>query len=122
MGIYAIYSINNKIPTIALANDVIKDVIYYAQPTEVTIKNIIEEVSKSFGVTAEDIKSNKKKAEIVNARQFAMYIMREVTNLTLDEIGNQFGNKKPSIEGFFICHNYYLYRIKFTIWNYHFIR
>jgi chromosomal replication initiator protein len=94
--IYAIYSINNKIPTIALANDVIKDVIYYAQPTEVTIKNIIEEVSKSFGVTAEDIKSNKKKAEIVNARQFAMYIMREVTNLTLDEIGNQFGNKKHS--------------------------
>ena len=94
--IYAIYSINNKVPTIALANDVIKDVIYYAQPTEVTIKNIIEEVSKSFGVTAEDIKSNKKKAEIVNARQFAMYIMREVTNLTLDEIGNQFGNKKHS--------------------------
>jgi chromosomal replication initiator protein len=49
--IYAIYSINNKTPTIALANDVIKDVIYYAQPTEVTIKNIIEQVSKSFGVS-----------------------------------------------------------------------
>ncbi len=94
--IYAIYSINNKTPTIALANDVIKDVIYYAQPTEVTIKNIIEQVSRSFGVSAEDIRSNKKKAEIVNARQFAMYIMREVTNLTLDEIGNQFGNKKHS--------------------------
>ncbi len=94
--IYAIYSINNKIPTIAIANDVIKDVIYYAQPTEVTIKNIIEEVSKAFGVTPDDIKSNKKKAEIVNARQFAMYIMREITNLTLDEIGNQFGNKKHS--------------------------
>ncbi len=94
--IYAIYSINNKVPTIALANDVIKDVIYYAQPTEVTIKNIIEEVSKAFGISAEDIQSNKKKAEIVNARQFAMYIMREVTNLTLDEIGNQFGNKKHS--------------------------
>ena len=94
--IYAIYSINNKKPTIALANDVIKDVIYYAQPTEVTIKNIIEQVSKALGVSAEDIQSNKKKAEIVNARQFAMYIMHEVTNLTLDEIGKQFGNKKHS--------------------------
>ena len=94
--IYAIYSIEKKKPTIALANDVIKDVIYYAQPTEVTIKNIIEEVSKAFGISVEDIQSNKKKAEIVNARQFAMYIMREVTNLTLDEIGRHFGNKKHS--------------------------
>jgi len=94
--IYAIYSINNKKPTIALANDVIKDVIYYAQPTEVTIKNIIDQVSKAFGISPEDIQSNKKKAEIVNARQFAMYIMHEVTNLTLDEIGKQFGNKKHS--------------------------
>ena len=94
--IYAFYSINNKKPTIALANDVIKDVIYYAQPTEVTIRNIIEQVSKAFGISPEDITSNKKKAEIVNARQFAMYIMHEVTNLTLDEIGKQFGNKKHS--------------------------
>lgn len=94
--IYALSSINNKTPTIALANDVIKDVIYYAQPTEVTIKNIIEQVSKAFGVTPDDIQSNKKKAEIVNARQFAMYIMHEVTPLTLEEIGKQFGNKKHS--------------------------
>lgn len=94
--IYAIYSINNKKPTIALANEVIKDVIYYSQPTEVTIKNIIDQVSRAFGVSDEDIQSNKKKAEIVNARQFAMYIVREVTNLTLDEIGRHFGNKKHS--------------------------
>ncbi len=94
--IYAIYSINNKKPTIAVANDVIKDVIYYAQPTEVTINNIIEQVSKAFGVSVEDIYSNKKKLEIVKARQFSMFIIREVTNLTLDEIGKQFGNKKHS--------------------------
>ena len=94
--IYAIYSINNKKPTIALANDVIKDVIYYSQPTEVTVKNIIDQVSRAFGISAEDIQGNKKKAEIVNARQFAMYIVREVTNLTLDEIGRHFGNKKHS--------------------------
>ena len=38
----------------------------------------------------------KKKAEISHARQFAMYIMREVTNLTYEEIGVQFGGKKHS--------------------------
>ena len=62
----------------------------------ITIKNIIDQVSRAFGVSDEDIQSNKKKAEIVNARQFAMYIVREVTNLTLDEIGRNFGNKKHS--------------------------
>ena len=94
--LYAIYSLNKIIPTIGIANDAIKDIIYYAQPTEVTINNIIEKVAKSFGVNPEDIRSEKKKAEISNARQFAMYIMREVTNLTYEEIGVQFGGKKHS--------------------------
>jgi chromosomal replication initiator protein len=94
--LYAIYSLNQNIPTIGIANDVIKDIIYYAQPTEVTINNIIDKVARSFGVNPEDIRSEKKKAEISNARQFAMYIMREVTNLTYEEIGVQFGGKKHS--------------------------
>ena len=94
--LYAIYSINGTSPTIGNANDVIKDIIYYAQPTEVTINNIIDKVARSFGVSPEDIRSEKKKAEISNARQAAMYIMREVTNLTFEEIGSQFGGKKHS--------------------------
>ncbi len=94
--LYAVYSIDGNPPTIGVANDIIKDIIYYAQPTEVTINNIIDKVAASFGVTPEDIRSEKKKAEISNARQFAMYIMREVTNLTYEEIGAQFGGKKHS--------------------------
>ena len=94
--LYAVYSIDGNPPTIGVANDIIKDIIYYAQPTEVTINNIIDKVAAAFGVTPEDIRSEKKKAEISNARQFAMYIMREVTNLTYEEIGAQFGGKKHS--------------------------
>ncbi len=94
--LYAVYSIDGSSPTIGVANDIIKDIIYYAEPTEVTINNIIEKVARAFGVSAEDIRSEKKKAEISNARQFAMYIMREVTNLTYEEIGAQFGGKKHS--------------------------
>ncbi len=95
--LYAVYSIDNSTPTIGVANDIIKDIIYYAQPTEVTINNIIEKVAVSFGVSSEDILSEKKKAEISNARQFAMYIMREVTNLTYEEIGSQFGKKHSTV-------------------------
>lgn len=94
--LYAVYSIDGNPPTIGVANDIIKDIIYYAQPTEVTINNIIDKVAKAFGVSSNDIRSEKKKAEISNARQFAMYIMREVTNLTYEEIGAQFGGKKHS--------------------------
>lgn len=94
--LYAVYLIEGNPPTIGVANDVIKDIIYYAQPTEVTINNIIEKVASAFGVSVEDVRSEKKKGNISNARQFAMYIMREVTNLTFEEIGAQFGGKKHS--------------------------
>lgn len=94
--LYAIYSIDGTPPTIGAANDIIRDIVYYAEPTEVTINNIIDKVAKSFGVSPEDIRSDKKKSEISNARQAAMYIMREVTNLTFEEIGSQFGGKKHS--------------------------
>ena len=49
--IYAVYQMNNRQPTIGDANDAIKDVIYYAQPTEVTINNIIQQVGKAFGIS-----------------------------------------------------------------------
>lgn len=94
--IYAVYQMSNRPPTIGDANDAIKDVIYYAQPTEVTINNIIEQVGKAFGISPADIRSEKKKADITNARQFAMYVIREITNLTYEEIGKEFGGKKHS--------------------------
>ena len=92
----AVYSISGEEPTIGVAHDVIRDIIYYEQPTEVVINSIIDKVATAFGVSADDIRSDKKKAEISNARQFAMYIMREVTTLTFEEIGAQFGGKKHS--------------------------
>ncbi len=94
--IHAIYTLSGRQITIGVANDVIKDVIYYQQPTEVTINNIIDEVAKTSGVSSDDIRGDRKKAEISNARQIAMYVMRETTNLTYEEIGNCFGGKKHS--------------------------
>ncbi len=94
--LYAVYSIDGNPPTIGTAVSIINDIIYYAEPTEVTINNIIDKVAKSFGVSPEDIRSEKKKSEISNARQAAMYVIREITNLTYEEIGSQFGGKKHS--------------------------
>ncbi|UKI22705.1 MAG: hypothetical protein L6V88_10580 [Anaerotruncus sp.] len=57
-------------PTTALAQKVIKDVIdNEVPPTSVTVNRIIEEVSRTEGVSEEDIKSSKQKANISHARK-----------------------------------------------------
>ena len=62
----------------------------------VTVENIISEVSRTFDVTAADIRSDKRSSNISLARQVAIYIVDQVTGLSLKAIGNEFGNKHHS--------------------------
>ena len=62
-----------------------------SQPVSVVIENILEKVSFTFGVTADQIKSEKRDANINSARQASMYIIREITNLSQEEVGKVFG-------------------------------
>ena len=94
--IHAIRTIDSSIPPIVLANDAIKDILTYNKPVSVTINIIIDCVAKTFGVSAEDIRGDKKKAQISNARQVAMYIIRELTDLSLEAIGEEFNGKNHS--------------------------
>ena len=57
------------------------------------MKKIIEEVARTFGVTSEEIRSQKSRsAKISNARQIAIYIVRSLTPLSMEAIGEEFGN------------------------------
>lgn len=94
--IHAITLLDPSIPPLVLANEAIKDVLTVNRPISVIVSNIIELVGKTFGVTVEDIRSDKKKATISNARQVSMYIIREITSLSLEAIGNEFGGKNHS--------------------------
>ena len=49
------------------------------------------------GVPAEEIKSTRQKANISLARKMCMYIMREVTTLTLEQIGEEFGKNYSTV-------------------------
>ncbi len=69
---------------------IISDVTSESQPISVTVENVIDYVAKAFGVTASDLKSDKRQAKINTARQVAMYVLKEVTDLTLQEIGDYF--------------------------------
>lgn len=83
-------------PNIAVAKKAISDIINDNQPLPVTVENIISEVSRTFDVTAADIRSDKRSSNISLARQVAIYIVDQVTGLPLKAIGNEFGNKHHS--------------------------
>ena len=95
--IAAMTKIYGEAPTIEQVQDIIKDITNENQPVSVTIEKIIDSVSNSFGVTSSDIKSDKRQAEITQARQAAMYIIKEITDLTLKDIGGYFGKNHATV-------------------------
>ena len=55
-----------------------------------TTDDIIEETAKCFMLTPEDVKGQSRQANIVLARQIAMYLIRKLTNLSLQDTGKMF--------------------------------
>ncbi|NLT58652.1 MAG: chromosomal replication initiator protein DnaA [Clostridiales bacterium] len=51
------------------------------------------ETSAYFSVSVEDIKGNRRNADFIQARQVCMYILREITSMSLKQIGDLFGGK-----------------------------
>ncbi len=91
--IEAFYNLYMIAPTLAHVQDMMTDLINDEQPYPVTVDNIITEVGRIFEVSPAEIRSEKRNANIVLARQVAMYIVHETTNLSLQNIGNEFGKK-----------------------------
>lgn len=83
-------------PSVSIAQNAIKDILNDNQPVTITVEKIIEEVSRTFGVSAADIRSNKRAAQISTARQVAAYIVRDVTQLSMASIGQEFGGRDHS--------------------------
>lgn len=84
-------------PSITIAQEVISDVQTNEVPVPVTVEKIIDEVARTFGVTAEDIRSVKnRRANLSNARHIAIYIVRQVTGLSMTAIGDEFGGRHYS--------------------------
>ena len=83
-------------PNIKTAQDAISDIINNDKPAPMTIEKIIEEVGRTFGTTADDIRSSKRSSNISKARQVAVYIVREITQLPYDAIGKEFGGRDHS--------------------------
>ena len=94
--LHATCVLTNQVPTISLAQTAIKDIIEDVQPIPITINRIVEEVSRTTGVSVEDIYSKKRTASISNAKKMCFYIIREITGMSYADIGKEFNNMDHS--------------------------
>lgn len=92
----AFYLLNEEPMNIQTAQAAISDIINNDLPTPYTVEKIIDEVARTFGTTVEDIRSSKRSANISNARQTAIYVVREITQLPMASIGKEFGGRDHS--------------------------
>ena len=92
----AYHLLNGQAPSIATAQAAISDIINNDQPTPFTVEKISEEVARTFGITSDEIRSAKRSANISKARQMAMYVVREITQLPTEAIGSEFGGRDHS--------------------------
>lgn len=80
-------------PSIGLAQNAIKDIMSEQTPIPVTVEKIISEVARTYSVTPDDIRSSKQTAAVSLPRQVAIYIVHQVTRLTMEKIGAEFGGR-----------------------------
>ena len=91
--VVAYSSLTNKNISLELATEALKDIISSPKSEEITVNIIKEKVSTAFGIKMDDFNSKKRTRTIAYPRQIAMYLSRELTDLSLPKIGNEFGGR-----------------------------
>jgi chromosomal replication initiator protein len=72
---------------------VLKDVLPNETPNQVTAATIMAVTAAYYAVTLEDLCGSSRSRQLVTARQIAMYLCREMTDLSLPKIGQHFGGR-----------------------------
>ena len=93
----AICKYSEQKPTIALAQSAIKAVQNDVRPIGDIIKTIVDEVSRTTGISVEDIYSKKQTSDVSIARKMCFYIIREVTDMSFKAIGEKFGKDHSTV-------------------------
>ncbi|WCO67107.1 chromosomal replication initiator protein DnaA [Iamia majanohamensis] len=78
---------------VSLAEQVLSDILGDSQSRTVSPAMILEKVSQRYGFTVEEITGKSRRRPLVTARQVAMYVIRELTDLSYPAIARDFGNR-----------------------------
>ena len=88
----AFANLNRQSVTMPLAEVVLKDLVP-DQPVQITALTIQRETAEYFALTVDDLCSSSRSRQLVTARQIAMYLCRELTELSLPKIGQLVGGR-----------------------------
>ncbi|HCS72957.1 MAG TPA: chromosomal replication initiator protein DnaA [Clostridiales bacterium] len=91
--IMAYSSLTGSSLDIDTADEVLKDIISNHRPRKITPELIQKVIAEHFQMKIEDMKSRKRNRPIAYPRQIAMYLCRELTDLSLPKIGELFGGR-----------------------------
>jgi chromosomal replication initiator protein len=89
----AFASLNRQGVDLQLAEIVLKDLIPEAQGPQINAATIMGQTAAYFGLSIEDLCGTSRSRVLVTARHIAMYLCRELTDMSLPKIGQQFGGR-----------------------------
>ena len=89
----AFASLNKQSVDLALVQTVLKDLITLDEDNIIAPVDIINHTAEYFKLTIDDLYGSSRSQAVATARQIAMYLCREMTNLSLPKIGQLFGNR-----------------------------
>ncbi len=89
----AFASLNRQSVDLQLAEIVLKDLIPETQGPQITAATIMGQTAAYFGLSIEDLCGTSRSRVLVTARHIAMYLCRELTDMSLPKIGQQFGGR-----------------------------
>lgn len=91
--VVALSKIEKRDISIDLAQHALSDIIVTSERKTVSADDILNEVSVYYGISVEDIKGEKRSKKFITPRKLSMYLIREMTNNTLESIGAIMGGK-----------------------------
>jgi chromosomal replication initiator protein len=89
----AFASLNRQAVDMTLTETVLKDLVGESDRPEISAATIMAVTAEYFAVSIDDLTSSSRSRVLVSARQMAMYLCRELTDLSLPKIGEKFGNR-----------------------------
>jgi chromosomal replication initiator protein len=91
-NVLAFATFSGKEPTIDVAREALRDLLS-AQNRQISIENIQKTVAEYYKIRVADMHSKKRNRNIARPRQVAMALAKELTEMSLPEIGDAFGNR-----------------------------
>ncbi len=86
----------NKPVTVEVCQEALREVLVQPKARQITAQVVMQTVSDYYDITVDDLIKQSRRREITVPRQIAMYLTRELTTMSLPQIGQSFGNRDHS--------------------------